>query len=246
MKIKCILFPLSLLATASFAGIGLSKPHTHTHTHSNLNVGNSTQESNFNDWVVDDNGLIEPRTNEGVVGDIVVPATFNEKKVNGIAPNAFSFITDEFNLTISEGLTSIGEKAFWYSNIQKINIPRSLIRINSYAFAQIGRVNNNKFNLDFNTSWTLDDLGKLSLEDAFVQNAITINAKNTDGKSHDKLDAKYHELFDSQGASELTINVEKDTSESNDTLAPILGGTFGGIALIGLITGGIVSAKKRR
>ena len=71
-------------------------------------------------------------------GDIFIPNMIDGYTVTGIGNEAFSCGYDqnknEYTLTLPEGITTIGDKAFWNASINAINIPNSLQHIGSAAF----------------------------------------------------------------------------------------------------------------
>jgi len=71
-------------------------------------------------------------------GDIFIPNMIDGYTVTGIGNEAFACGYNqnktEYTLTLPEGITTIGNKAFWYANINAINIPNSLQHIGSAAF----------------------------------------------------------------------------------------------------------------
>lgn len=75
------------------------------------------------------------RAEDGLSGNIVVPSTYNDKKVTTIANRAF-WKTNITGIEIPDSIISIGYGAFWFcENINSIEVPDSVISIGAYAFA---------------------------------------------------------------------------------------------------------------
>ena len=66
---------------------------------------------------------------------IIIPAEYNGKPVKEIGYNAFQNDTNLKTVIISEGITSIGERAFYASGVTDITIPSTLKSVGNNAFA---------------------------------------------------------------------------------------------------------------
>lgn len=74
---------------------------------------------------------------------IVIPQTYNNLPVNGIAFSAFRKCKDIMEVVIPEGVTYIGLEAFSKCyNLKTVELPQSLTRINSYAFGECSYLQN--------------------------------------------------------------------------------------------------------
>ena len=76
--------------------------------------------------------------------DVVIPATYNGKKVTKIANSAFSYVKNKENIksiTIPNSVTSIGDSAFWgCSSLTSITIPNSVTSIGGSAFEDCSKL----------------------------------------------------------------------------------------------------------
>lgn len=68
--------------------------------------------------------------------DIVIPPTYEGKKVTAVGERSFNYEFDITSVTIPEGVTHIGEGAFSNSlNLKSVVLPSSLVEIATHAFA---------------------------------------------------------------------------------------------------------------
>ncbi|WEK83310.1 MAG: leucine-rich repeat domain-containing protein [Mycoplasma sp.] len=157
-------------------------------------------------------------------------------KINQISGDAFSGDTSLKEINLGANLKTFARSSFaGCTSLEHITLPNTVTTIGKLAFNGCTSLK------DINVSWSMDELNTLSLgENIFngITSNITIHAKNTN-KQHDELVKKYQELFGS--VTNVTIDVEADTN----LVGPILGGVFGGIALVGLVSIGIVTYRKK-
>ena len=70
-----------------------------------------------------------------VVGDIIIPAIYNEKPITRILAKAFENCTGLTSIKIPDGVTSIGDSAFYYcTSLTSINIPDGVTSIGDSVF----------------------------------------------------------------------------------------------------------------
>lgn len=73
-----------------------------------------------------------------LIGDIVLPSTVQyegeEYKVTALSKVAFAYCSSINSFTVPEGVDSIGEYAFWKSNVKSVNLPNSVKTISLGAF----------------------------------------------------------------------------------------------------------------
>jgi len=67
-------------------------------------------------------------------GSLVIPSAYNGLPVTSIGNNAFDLCTSLTGITIPNGVTSIGARAFRYTSLTDITIPDSVISIDIDAF----------------------------------------------------------------------------------------------------------------
>lgn len=73
-------------------------------------------------------------------GDVIVPATVNNSgktySVTAIGENAFQSAADLESITLPEGLTTIGDNAFYQSGVKTVNLPSTLSSLGTSAFRE--------------------------------------------------------------------------------------------------------------
>ena len=73
---------------------------------------------------------------------VVIPHAVGDKPVTGIEAKAFYFCSKLFEITIPEGIASIGDRAFAYCrSLKNITLPGSLISIGDFAFYDCSGLN---------------------------------------------------------------------------------------------------------
>lgn len=78
--------------------------------------------------------------------DVIVSATYENKKVTAIADNAFNNNENIKNLTVEEGITSIGTRAFLgCKNLSNVIIPSTIKEIKNFAFSNCGNIKSFEF-----------------------------------------------------------------------------------------------------
>ena len=79
---------------------------------------------------------------------ITIPAEIHGTAITGIGNNAFRYRSRLTDITINEGITSIGEYAFANSSLNSITISASITSIGTYAFFNCGNLTSVTFSKD--------------------------------------------------------------------------------------------------
>ena len=123
IRTAMIVLGLCALAAAACAETKTAAPYTYE----------ILDEENRIAQIVDYN---PPRTSDSGGIDLVIPAELDEYTIIGIGDNAFKLQRKLKTVTISEGITYIGSRAFSSCDgITRLNLPSSLTSIGNRAFS---------------------------------------------------------------------------------------------------------------
>ena len=137
-EIKKVIFNGTNLKELIFKGVNVLKKYIPTEglIYTGLDSSNTitTIEEDIVAYMIGDDSYSGSNGYEGTDVEIFIPATYNNKPILKIGMYAFSH-SSITSITISEGITSIGDRAFsGCADLIDIDIPEGLISIGTYAF----------------------------------------------------------------------------------------------------------------